>query len=92
MSGKLLTEIKKQACLLKLEEGKTNRRDIDAFFNYAKSKNYQIYFHHGVEASTVFILVNPVLKHVEVLSYEPVNAFPDIPRLTIQEFFKKKAV
>ena len=92
MNTKLITEIKKNAFIVVLDEADTSEQEIEKLFNYAESKNYRIFFHHGIKTEKVFVLFNPTLKHVEVLPYEPVNSLLSVPRITIHEFFKKKAV
>lgn len=90
MNTKLITEIKKNAFIVVLDEADTSEQEIEKLFNYAESKNYRIFFHHGIKTEKVFVLFNPTLKHVEVLPYEPVNSLLSVPRITIQEFFKKR--
>lgn len=92
MNTKLITEIKKNAFIVILDEADTTKQEIEKLFDYAESKSYRIFFHHGIKTEKVFVLFNPTLKHVEVLPYEPVNYLLSVPRITIQEFFKKKAV
>ena len=92
MNTKLITEIKKNAFIIILDETVTSEQEIEKLFDYAKSKNYRIFFHHGIKTEKVFVLFNPTLKHVKVLPYEPINSLLSIPRITIQEFFTKKAV
>lgn len=92
MNTKLITEIKKNAFIVILDEANTAKQEIEKLFDYAKNKNYRILFHHGIKTEKVFILFNPILKHVEVLPYEPINSLLSVPRMTIQEFFTKKAV
>lgn len=72
MNTKLITEIKKNAFIVVLDEADTSEQEIEKLFNYAESKNYRIFFHHGIKTEKVFVLFNPTLKHVEVLPYEPV--------------------
>lgn len=90
MNTKLITEIKKNAFIVILDEADTTKQEIEKLFDYAESKSYRIFFHHGIKTEKVFVLFNPTLKHVEVLPYEPVNSLLSVPRLTIQEFFTKK--
>jgi hypothetical protein len=92
MNTKLITEIKKNAFIVIQDEADTAKQEIEKLFDYAESKSYRIFFHHGIKTEKVFVLFNPTLKHVEVLPYEPVNSLLSVPRLTIQEFFTKKAV
>lgn len=92
MNTKLITEIKKNAFIVIQDEVNTAKQEIEKLFDYAESKSYRIFFHHGIKTEKVFVLFNPTLKHVEVLPYEPVNSLLSVPRLTIQEFFTKKAV
>ncbi|GEM_PF-3223243 len=92
MNTKLITEIKKNAFIVILDETDTSEQKIEKLFDYAKSKNYRILFHHGIKTEKIFVLFNPTLKHVEVLPYEPINSLLSVPRITIQEFFTKKAV
>lgn len=92
MSKKLLEEIKKQTYIIKLDSSNTSNQDIDSFFNYIKNKGYQMIFHHGIKQDMSFILVNPVLNHVEIMNYEPVNSFSNLPQISLQEFFREKAV
>lgn len=92
MNTKLITEIKKNAFIVILDEADTAKQEIEKLFDYAESKSYRIFFHHGIKTEKVFVLFNPTLKHIEVLPYEPVNSLLSVPRLTIQEFFTKKVV
>lgn len=44
MNTKLITEIKKNAFIVVLDEADTSEQEIEKLFNYAESKNYRIFF------------------------------------------------
>lgn len=58
MNTKLITEIKKNAFIVVLDEADTSEQEIEKLFNYAESKNYRIFFHHGIKTEKVFVLFN----------------------------------
>lgn len=44
MNTKLITEIKKNAFIVILDEADTTKQEIEKLFDYAESKSYRIFF------------------------------------------------
>lgn len=57
MNTKLITEIKKNAFIVVLDEASTSEQKIEKLFDYAKNKNYRIFFHHGIKTKKGFCII-----------------------------------